>query len=1042
MRHGIAGFFIKRPVLSWVIHIGIILLGLVGWRSTSVREYPKISFPIINVSMDFPGAEASVVESQIANLMEESLSSCEGLEHMFSRIQTGRVNISLYFSSDRSVDSAASDVDNKVRKIRGQFPPNLKEPVISKSDPSDKGFLYIILSGDGYTPGELSDYLYRYIKPVLEPINGVANVNVSGTVGSDLRTFQMNVWLNTTKLSSFKITSNEVFQSIGQQNISGQPAGNLVIGDRRHNLTIKGSLSTVKDFEEVVVREQNGQIIKVKDVANVELVKFDRDSYVKYNGKIAANATVVAQSTANPIAIAETVYEKLKEVQRSIPSALKLEVAIDNAKPIQESISQVYQAIFEAVFLVSLVVLLFLRSWRSTIIPLITIPICLLSGFFIIYLFQYTINLLTLLSMVLATGLVVDDAIVALESIHQQLGKQKNSFIAAYVGMEEIQFSIIAMTLTLVSVYAPIALTTGLTSIVFKEFAITLAGMVCVSGVVALVLTPVMSAYMLQDDKHLEWWILNKFHEYLEQFENFYMRILKSALKWSRSVIAFAVLFGVGGYFVLQYGLEYVLIPEQDQGTISINIYPPSGAEVNYLSDTLDIVERKIRENNSVQSVFVSFSSGAGDASIYVLLKDRHQRPGAKVILEEIKNNVTPYVSGMMTSFAVNYTSFGASSNNKGISLILMTNKSYDELEEVGSHVVKNIRGVDGIDANDIRFTSMKFDKTYEINFYRDKALSLGVTLDDAAVNISRAMRGNPPATHFEIDRKLYPVLVWVPLNEQRDEQSLKSLYVRSSIISNNKRDVVPIRDLIYLNEVRTRPQFEHTNGARSFTIYAKVKDGFDVLKTYKDFEQSVRNVLPKSGYWLAPGKDVKSLIDESNSTYFMIVLSMSFVFLVMAAQFESFFYPLIVMCTVPLALSGALFTLYFVPGVYLNIYSVVGLITLTGLITKHGILIVDFFKNAYLEQGMEIDDAITNAAKLRLKPIIMTTAAMVLGAIPLILSNETGSEVRLQIGWVIVGGLTIGTIFTLIVIPCICSWSEKIRLTLFGKPYKLDLGD
>ncbi len=1023
-----ASFFISRPVLTWVINISVALIGMFLLRSVNLRENPKVETPVIQVSMEYPGANTQVVESQIANLMEEELAGIEGLKSMETSIsKSGETKIYLNFSGTRSVDVIASEVEAKMRKIKNSFPQGLKDPLVSKSRSDDKNLITLAITGGKYSASELSDIGYRYAKSEFESIQGVSSVNVSGISGEG-RTFRIDVWLDPDKLYTFGLTAMDVFNAIGKQSYL-HPAGHIEINNLRYNATIANDLKSAEEFADVVLKDKNGKVIKVKDVANVEMQNSDEDVRTRYNGRTASFINIGIQPQANQLNVSKDAKLKLEAINKSLPEGVKIETIMDNSEPVKQSIYRVVQAIFEAILFVVIVMLLFLKSWKASLIPLITIPICLLTGIIIISVFGFSVNIITLLAMVLAVGLVVDDAIVAIEVIERRIKNGEKAKDASIHGMSEIQFSIIAMTLTLVAVYAPIGLSSGLVGKLFTEFAVLLSGMVIMSGIVAIILTPVMTSSLLENDKGLNWTVINKFNEILNKVEAKYKTYLKYVIDYRQYVMLVAMLIGCLGFITAKYGLRYVIVPEQDKGTLSVIMQPASGANVKYMEHSIAKAETIMKKHGGIKSVYSSFSSGSGEITLFGILDSFKKRQSCKIVAADLNKSLNASLPGSNLQVRCNSGSFSGDSNE--IKLVIKSNKSYDELERLGIKAVHLFKQHEGVDPG-IKVSRVTPEKTFNMEVNRERALSLGVDLGALRDNVAIIMRGNPPATRYERGGKRYPVSVWADEKFRKNPEGIKRFHVYTSLADDkdrSNRKLISLKDIIQVVETSSRPLIFHQDGVRSFSIFARLKPGYDALSVYKDLEDKVYSILP-SGYSASPGLEVKNLQEEGNNFTIILVLSLIFIFLIMSAQFESFYDPLIIMTSVPLALAGAVFTMFLIPGLTLNIYSQIGLVTLIGLITKHAVLIVDYFKKEKAQKVDTITAAIT-AAMLRLRPILMTTFAMILGAVPLILAGGFGSEFRREIGWVIVGGMSFGTFFTLFVVPSACIVFADLRIML-----------
>ncbi|QEK38751.1 efflux RND transporter permease subunit [Candidatus Cytomitobacter primus] len=1037
LKSSFASFFISKPVFTWVMYISVAIVGMFLLQNTNLRENPKVETPSISIEMEYPGASTQVVESQIANLMEEELAGIEGLKSMKTVVsKSGQTKIDMHFSGNRNTDSIATEVETKMRRIKNSFPQGLKDPSIRKSGGDDRNLMTLAISGGKYSASELSDIGYRYAKSEFESINGIASVKISGISGEG-RTFRIDVWLDPDKLYAFKLTPMDVYNAIAKQSYL-HPAGHIEINNIRYNATIANDLKSAEEFADVVLKEKSGKVIKVQDVARVEMQKTDEEVRTRHNGQVASFINIGAQPQANQIEVAAQIKKKLVGINKGLPHGIKIEPIMDQSEPVKQSLNRVVQTIFEAIIFVVIVMLLFLKSWKSSIIPLIAIPICLLSGVITIAAFGYSINVITLLAMVLAVGLVVDDAIVAIEVIHRRMQKGENAKTASIHGMAEIQFSIIAMTLTLVAVYAPISLSTGLVGKMFTEFSVSLSVMVLVSGIVALTLTPVMTASLLQNDKQLDWKIIKKFDKLLVKLENTYKKYLTHTINYRNYVMLGAFIFGLLGFITAKYGIKSIIVPEQDKGVIAISLTPTSGANVKYMEYTISKAETIIKKQSGVDSVYSDFHSGGDRATLYALLAPFANRKSSKIIAKNIEYDFKKSLPGTQAHISSDIGSLGG--NSQEITAIIKSNKSYDELERLGLRSIRTFQSHPAIE--NIRYSRVVPEKTFNMEANRGRALSLGVDLSALRDNVAMIMRGNPPAVRYERDGKRYPVSVWADEKFRKDPEGIKRFHVYTNIPDEKDRSarkLISLKDIIQVVESSSRPMILHQDGVRAFEIYGSLKPGYDTITTYKDIESQLYASLP-SGYVVSPGLNVKNLMEEGSNFSVILILALIFIFLILAAQFESFYDPLIIMTSVPLALSGAILTIFFIPGLSLNIYSQIGLVTLIGLITKHAVLIVDYYKKE-LEAKNDIIKSVMNASLLRLKPILMTTLAMVLGAAPLILAGGFGSEFRREIGWVIVGGMSFGTFFTLFVIPAACIVFADLRFLITKVKMKDDNG-
>ena len=1020
----VAKFFIDRPVLATSINIVISVLGIVSIGRLKIREYPSMERNTINVSMEYGGASVDVMESQIANRFEETLASVESLENMRTKITQGQCDIQLEFKIDRNIDSAANDVEARLRRIRSDLPENLREPTITKTDPTAYASFSLALSGDGYNSSELSDKMVRYVKNSIESIPGVAAVTIPGQSGTST-TYAIDVYMRPNDMAALKLTPDDVHRALATQSFV-QPAGDVIIGDKTYRMTVRAGLTTIPEFEQIIVKEKMGRIIRLSDVADVKLSEDDKKQRLRYNGQVVSLCYVKIQPTANIMEIAKSLKKRIPDIMKSLPDKnMKLDLVLDNSIHIDASVTRLIWTIIEAVILVAIVILLFLKSFRSTVIPLVTIPICIFSGFFIMYTLGFSLNIITLLAMLLAVGLVVDDCIVFLEKFSENIDHGMSPVEACISGMDELQGAVIGMTLTLISVYLPISLLTSAWGKFFNEFALTLAGMVLVSGLVAFVLTPTMSASILRRTNKGPALPIVAFNQLFESIKGMYYDSLKLVVRNPNAIVGGALLLTIGSLIVGKYFLTTIAEPESDKGIVYLDLSTGRSGLAS-IEPILEKIEG-IKSNPAVKGIISDFSSNSDKAHVqFILNDDIKKRISANEFIEQMKKQYESEFSDLIPQY---YTPSSPLAESNRFGVTIRTNKSYDELEEVGSELSRLLSVMPGqYKTRNVQVSRTRPEKTYNVTPNRDRAYLVGVRLDDVRNAIKWITRGNPPADRYERDGKQYPVRLWVSEDSRKDLEIVKQFYVRSTLRQSRDEEIVSLRDLVDIQETKIRPLMLHDESMRAFELYCEfAKRDLNLIDAYKEFEKRALKVLPP-GYSVSPSRNIKKLIEEGNNFFILIGLALVFVYLVMAALFESFIDPFIVLCTVPLAVSWALLSLWAFPDGSLNAYSYIGILTLIGLITKHGILLVLFF-NEKAAITTSLQKAAVEAALERFRPIIMTTLAMVLGALPLILRKGSGYEGPRQVGIVIVGGLTFGTIMTIFVVPCLCIIFRKFSL-------------
>ena len=1008
--------FIQRPVLAWVLNIVVIILGMLAFSKLPVRQYPQVEFPVVTVMTQFDGAGPDLIESQITRPLEESLAGLEGLDSMTSSSEVGQSKIKLHFKPSRSIDAAAADIRDRLARD-DKLPQEATRPRVTKADVDSDAVVSLSLYGKDHSVPKLYDYATRYVQNEFEAIQGVASLDLYGGAS-----YEMHIVLDPVRLASYNLTASDVSEALRQQNIN-KPAGSIGGDERSFLVSTKAQLMKPDDFNKIVLAERSGYVVRLADVGRAELSSDDKKFRVRYNGQDAIMLGIVAQSRSNPIDISKAVQEKLAHVRESLPRGMFLEVANDRSIFIEKSIDQVYRSIWEAIALVIFVVFFFLRSFKASLIPLITIPISLLGAFFVIYTLDFTINTLTLLAIVLAIGLVVDDAIVVLENIYRHIEEGLSPLKASFKGIREIQFSIIAMTLTLAAVYTPIALASGVTGKLFTEFALTLVGAVLWSGFVALVLSPMMCSRLLRhvppEDIHPKTSIGRSIHgmnlwigRFLDRLDTSYASLLEKLFQAKRWVLLGATLFGLSGYGVSLL-LPAELAPREDQGLIRVTAQPPTGATLNYLDKYATEMDDIVGSLPEVQSRLLLIQAG-DDTFTKATLTPWGTRPACATLVPQIQTKLDDILGFRAIAYCPSRSLMGGASE-RPLEFVIQTSRSFKELVGVARRVRSLMAKNSGVNRVTMDWDLAADTKEYLVNVKRDVAASSGVSIQNLATTLDLLVSGRK-ATSFERESKLYPVKIWMGDMNKRSPQDLKALMVRGS--RNNKEFMVPLQDLVDIEEKTSNPSLSHTGGMRSVTIYAGLNSGVGLGNVYKDLKKDILELLP-AGFRVTEGGELKRFLTEQSTILLIFGLALAFIFLVLAGQFESFRDPFIIILSVPLALAGAVFTLKIIPQGTLNIYSQIGCVTLIGLITKHGILIVDF-ANALRDKGAAIEAAVLEACRLRLRPILMTTLAMALGAIPLAMASGPGFEARRQIGWVIVGGMSLGTLFTLFVIPVV----------------------
>ena len=992
---------IRRPVLAWVMTAIIFLVGVVAWTRLPVRLIPNVDTPVVTVNTSYPGASAQVIESQITQPIEDALSGVEGIDFISSVSREQSSQVTIRFNLDRDPDGAASDVRDRVGQARGFLPEEANEPIIQKQEADQQPIIYLAFSSDRHSNVELADTAERLVKDRIQTIPGVAQAQVFAS------TYAMRVWLQPQRLAGFGLTPADVEAALRAQNVE-IPAGRVESSDREFTVLSETDLQTPEEFGAIILGEsEDGYLVRLRDVARVELGAQEQRFRARYNGVNAVPLAVVKQAVANPLDISADLEAMLPRIQETLPEGMKVQIAFDSTVFIQKSIEEVYKTVAEAVLLVVLVIFLFLRSWRATLIPLVTIPVSLVGAFALMYAFGFTINTLTLLSMVLAIGLVVDDAIVMLENIYRHVEEGMPPIEAALKGSKEIGFAIVAMTLTLAAVYLPLAFSTGRTGKLFVEFALTLAGAVLVSGFVALTLSPMLSSRLLRHEKkHGRLYELGE--RGLRWLDDHYKATLRAALRWRMAVVGLglAVFAAALTLFVL---LPSELAPQEDQGFVIGFGMAPEGSTVEYTDRYARMMEGAFAQHPNVQQYFqiVGFPSVTNTIG-FVMLDDWEDRDISAAEVQGQLMGQFMAIPGIM-AFPTLPPPLGQEGFGQPVNFVVQTTGTWEELGQTLQAMLQKMAENPQLTNPD---SSLKLDKPQlRIEVDRDKVAAVGSSVSEVGRTLETLLGGRQ-VTRFKKGSEQYDVIVQVADAQRRTPGDLSNIYVRGG-----DGQMVQLSNLVTVTEGVAAKELNHFNKLRSATISAGLAPGYSMGEALEWMEGALEEVAPDALYDLT-GQS-REFRESASDFALMFGLALAFIFLVLAAQFESWVDPFVILLAVPLAAFGAFLALSLSEGGSWNIYSQIGMITLVGLIAKHGILIVEF-SNQLQEQGRSKFDAVVEAASLRLRPILMTTGAMVFGALPLAMAEGAGAESRNQIGLVIVGGMAIGTFFTLFVVPVI----------------------
>ncbi len=1002
---------IKRPVLATVMNLVIVLIGFIAYERLSVRMIPDVDVPIVTVVTSYPGANAQVIETQITQPIEDALSGIEGIDFISSISRAESSQVSVRFLLDRDADGAASDVRDKVAQARTFLPEEAEPPIVQKQEADAQPIIYMAFSSDRHTTVEIADIAERLVKDRVQTIPGVARADVYGS------RFAMRIWLDPKRLAGFELTPLDIESALRRQNIE-IPAGRVESQQREFTVLAETDLNEPYEFEAIIIKETDEFLVRLGDVARVELGANNARFRARHNGVNAVPLAIVKQATANPLDISKALNEMVPQIQRTLPEGMNISNAFDSTSFIQRSIDEVYVTVAEAIVLVMIVIFLFLRNWRAVLVPLVTIPVSLIGTFGMMLLFDFSINTLSLLAMVLAIGLVVDDAIVMLENIYRHMEKGLSPMAASLKGSRQIGFAIVAMTLTLAAVYFPFAFATGRSGLLFIEFALTLAGAVLISGFTALTLSPMMCSRLLKHEK--KHGAAFEFGErILRGIDSGYNRALASVLrhKWSTLFVGALI---VTGMVFLQLQLPDELAPAEDQGSVIGFASAPEGATLEYTNRYALQMEQVYRDLvPEVANTFaVAGFNGVTNAITFVSMVPWEDRERSAQQVAQALFPAFMSIPGVM-AFPVSPPPLGQRDFGQPLRFIVQTTGTWDELDVTVQRLLTKMRENESLTNPDSDLKLNKPELRIDVN--REKVASVGASVESVGRTIE-SMFGGRNVTRFKMGTEQYDVIVQLEEDSRRTPTDLSNVFVRGS-----DDRMIQLQNLATVTETVAAKELNHFNKLRAATVSAGLAPGYAMGDAIDWMEGALEEVASEALYDL--GGQSREFRESATGAFVLMSLALLFIYLVLAAQFESFIDPFIILVSVPLAMFGAFLCLNAVnwgnqAGLWQqtgswNIYTQIGAVTLVGLISKHGILMVDF-ANQLRAIGRNKFDAALEAASLRLRPILMTTGAMVLGALPLAIATGAGAEARHQIGWVIVGGMGFGTLFTLFVVPVV----------------------
>ncbi|OYR19172.1 efflux RND transporter permease subunit [Brucella thiophenivorans] len=992
--------FIRRPVLATVVALMIILLGFQGIAQLSVREYPKVDETVITVSTTYAGASAELIQGFITAPIAEAVATTENIDYVTSSSRQSSSTVTVQMKLGANPDAALTEVIAKVNQVRGKLPDESDDPVISKGTGQNFATMYLAAQNPNMTGEQITEYLERVIQPRMSTIQGVANAEILGG-----QVYSMRIWLDPIQLAARQITAPEVLAAIKASNFLSAP-GKTKNEYVSSSITLESTLQTPEAFGAMPIKSSGDDIVRLRDVAKVELAAASTDTIVAFNGSAGTFLGVFPTPAANPIDMANAVRKELPSIQNSLPEGMTIVLVYDATEQISSSIDEVFTTIAEAVAIVILVIIVFLGSFRSVLIPIVTIPISLIGVCFFLYILGFSINLLSLLAMVLAIGLVVDDAIVVLENIHRHIEEGLRPMDAAFKGMKEITGSIIAMTITLAAVFAPLGFTGGLTGSLFREFAFTLAGAVIISGIAALTVSPMMCARLL---KHGE---ATRFQKFIDKtfgkLEKFYHRMVSGSLNYRPVTLLIVIcLVALTGFLFTKTSSE--LAPEEDSGALFALINAPQYATSAYTDLYAREIDELTKDTPDIKTRFqiVGMDGGTNSGIALWVLNDWSDRNRSQKQVQQDLTERMSKVAGVQ-SFIFAPPSLPGTGGGLPISIALQSTGPADQVFALAEEI-KNEAQATGqyiIVQNSLSFNSPQTT----ISIDRDRAATLGVQVSDIGSTLG-LLTGGASVAKFDRDSNSYDIITQVPDVYRSNPEKLGEFYVRSL-----SGEMVPLSALITINQSGAPAAIEQFNQLNSATISALPLPGVTTGQGLQTLVDLTKSKMPE-GFFLDYSGQSRLEVEQGNTILIAFGLAVIVIYLVLAAQFESFRDPFIIMMSVPLSIFGAIVPLNLGLGT-LNIYTQVGMITLVGLITKHGILMVEFANQQRRLHGHSRREAIILAAETRLRPILMTTAAMALGVVPLILASGAGAAARYSMGLVIFTGITIGTIFTLFVVP------------------------
>lgn len=1008
---------IKRPVLSIVMSVTIIVFGLIGYSYLGIREYPSVDPPVVTVQTSYTGANADIIESQITEPLEESINGIAGIKTLSSSSRDGRSNITVEFDLAVNIEDAANDVRDRVSRSMALLPKDVDPPVVSKADADSNPIYNLNIYSNTRDLLSLNEIATRNVKEKLQTIPGVSSVQMWGE-----KKYAMRLHIDPERLASFRLTAPDIVNALTKQNIE-LPSGSIEGNNTELTVRTQGRMTSVEDFNNLIIREEGDRSVKFSDVGNAELAPENEKTFFKRDMVPMISIAVIPQPGSNQIEIVDQIHKKLVQIQSTIPSDVILKEGFDNTKYVRKSIEEVEETILTAILLVTIVIFLFLRDWRSTIIPLTAIPVSLIGVFFFMYLAGFSINVLTLLGIVLSIGLVVDDAIVVLENIYTKIEEGLSPWEAALAGSKEIYFAVISTTVTLAAVFLPVIFLQGITGQLFREFGIVVAGSVIISAFVSLTLTPMLSSKLLKGG-HSKPWFYNVTEPFFVWLTSAYENSLQSFLKirWVAWVIMISLVGVIYGLFKTG-AIPSELAPLEDRGQLRISATAPEGATFDYMLNFTDEFTEFIMKDIPAaerSAIYTITSPGFGNAGsnsgmIRVLLSDSNTRRSQQAIVDALQPKVKKF-SGAKSIVIQEPTLQTGQRGGGGLPVAFVIQApNFEKLKKMMPQFMAKVRDSPKFEVSDINLKFTKPELRLEID--RAKAQNLGVSIQEVAQTLQLGLSGRRFG-YFIMDGKQYQVIGQINRSLRNDVNDLKSLYVK-----NNRGDLIQLDNMVKITEQSTPPQLFRFNRYSAATVTAQMAKGVTLGEALDEMDKLAKETFDETFSTAYDGQS-KQFKESSSSLLFAFALAILLIYLILSAQFESFIDPFIILFTVPLAVAGALLSLWDFSQT-LNIFSQIGIIVLIGLVTKNGILIVEF-ANQKKETGLSKLEAVKSAATARFRPIIMTSLCTILGILPIALALGSGSTSRVSMGIAVVGGMLFSTTLTLYVIPAIYSYMSR----------------